>query len=61
VRTPQDPPPLSELMDRIRSEVVLELPLPVVVDTTVGRTLDAGLILEEAPGAEGPGTVDGSG
>jgi uncharacterized hydrophobic protein (TIGR00271 family) len=61
VRTPQDPPPLGELMDRIRSEVVLQLPLPVVVDTTVGRTLDAGVILEEDAGAEGPGTVDGSG
>ena len=60
VRTPQEPPPVGELMERIRGEVFLELPLAVVVDTTVGRTLDAGVILEEDVGAEGPGTVDGS-
>jgi uncharacterized hydrophobic protein (TIGR00271 family) len=47
VRTPQEPPPVGELMDRIRAEVPLAVPLPVVVDTTVGRSLQGGGILEE--------------
>lgn len=48
VRTPQEPPPVSDLMDGIRSDVPVALPLPVVVDTTVGRRLDGGPILRDS-------------
>ncbi len=48
IRTPQEPPPVSELMAQLKGE----LPpfLPITVDTTVGRTIDAGVV----PDAELP-------
>lgn len=54
VRTPQEPPPVAELMEQIADEVPVAVPLPVVVDTTVGRTLDGGLIaVPDTEGASG--------
>ncbi len=44
VRTPQEPPPVAELMTRIADDLPVAVPLPVVVDTTVGRSLDGGTI-----------------
>ncbi len=48
IRSPQDLPPVSELMNQLKGE----LPpfLPITVDTTVGRSIDAGLVPEaDAP------------
>lgn len=64
VRTPQEPPPVADLMDRIRAEVPVPVPLAVLVDTTIGRSLEGGLILEgvdEATVGEVESLLDGSG
>jgi uncharacterized hydrophobic protein (TIGR00271 family) len=50
VRTPEEPPPVAELMTLIADELPVAVPLPVVVDTTVGRALDAGVIPVEDGG-----------
>ena len=42
IRSPQEPPPVGELMDRLAGEI--PLPFPVVVDVTIGRGVDAGQI-----------------
>ena len=44
VRSPQEPPPVADLMTRIADDLPVPLPLPVVVDVTVGRSLDGGAI-----------------
>jgi uncharacterized hydrophobic protein (TIGR00271 family) len=48
VRVPQDPPPVSELMDSLVGEVpsIFE----ITVDTTTGRRIDAGTVPED-PGS----------
>jgi hypothetical protein len=48
VRTPEDPPPVSELMDSLAGEVPSFF--TVTVETTTGRRIDAGPVPEE-PGA----------
>jgi uncharacterized hydrophobic protein (TIGR00271 family) len=42
VRTPQEPPPVSDLLRRLEGEVPPLL--PITVDTTIGRSIDAGLV-----------------
>ncbi|MGB7818404.1 MAG: DUF389 domain-containing protein [Ornithinibacter sp.] len=44
IRTPQDPPATSELLGKLDGEVP---GLPLVVDTTVGRSIDGGTIGED--------------
>jgi len=43
IRSPQDPPPASELLGALEGKVP---GIPVIVDTTVGRSTDAGTIGE---------------